>query len=139
VLISDDGSLILTILRAGSSNIPFLENKTVTKDVDSNLQNSLGPAVQGLLAFITCFENMSKSSDDKNNITKEGVSNDYSSAIKNGDKSQQIPTENIQSIQEQKDISNKIFEEAKSNNFIISEEQHTNTLQMFLLQPCLLI
>jgi hypothetical protein len=41
---------------------------------------------------------MSRSSDDKNNITKEGVSNDYSSAIKNGDKSQQIPTENIKSI-----------------------------------------
>jgi hypothetical protein len=35
-----------------------------------------------------------------NNITKESVSNDYSSAIKNEDKSQQIPTENIKSIQE---------------------------------------
>ena len=67
----------------------------------------------------TSIEEESTPSDDKNNITKEGVSNDYSSTIKNEDKSQQIPTEDIKSIQEQKDISNKIFDEAKTNNFVI--------------------
>ena len=71
----------------------------------------------------TSIQGEPKSSDDKNNIAKEGVSNDYSSTIKNEDKSQQIPTEDIKSIQEQKDISNKIFNEAKTNNFVISEEQ----------------
>ena len=71
----------------------------------------------------TSIQEESKSSDDKNNITKEGVSNDYSSTIKNEDKSQQIPTEDIKSIQEEKDLSNKIFDEAKTNNFIISEER----------------
>jgi hypothetical protein len=70
----------------------------------------------------TIIKEESKSSD-KNNITKSCVSYDYSSTIKNEDKSQQNHTENIKPIQEQKDISNKIFDEAKTNNFIISEEQ----------------
>ena len=60
--------------------------------------------------------------DNKNNITKGEVSYDYSSTIKNGDESQQIHIEHIKSIQVQKDISNKLFDEAKTNNFIISEE-----------------
>ena len=55
----------------------------------------------------TSIQEQPKSSDDKNNITKESVSNDYSSTIKNEDKSQQITTEDIKSIQKRKDISNK--------------------------------
>ena len=60
--------------------------------------------------------------DNKNNITKGEVSYDYSSTIKNGDESQQIHTEHLKPIQDKKDISNKLFDEAKTNNFIISEE-----------------
>ena len=68
--------------------------------------------------------------DDKSNITKEGVSYDYSSTIKNGDESQQIRTEHIKSIEEKQDMPNKLFDEAKTNNFIISDDhassEHVN-------------
>jgi hypothetical protein len=84
----------------------------------------------------TFIQEEPKLSHDKNNITKEGVSNDYSSTIKNEDKSQQITTEDIKSIREQKDISNKIFDEAKSNNFIISEEQEQEQNQEGLRFKC---
>jgi hypothetical protein len=87
----------------------------------------------------TSIQKESKSSDPpddkKNNIIKEGVSNDYSSTVKNKDESQQIPTEDIKSIQDKQDISNKLFDEAKSNNFIISEERDQEQKQGGLHLP----
>ena len=71
-------------------------------------------------------------SNDKNNIAKGEVSNDYSSTVKNGDESQQIAHENLKPIQDKQDISNKLFDEAKTNNFIIlAEEQESLTFKCF--------
>lgn len=60
---------------------------------------------------------------DENNIAKEAVNYDYLSRVKNDNESQQTQKEDVKSIEDKNDISNKLIDEAKANNFTISEER----------------
>lgn len=61
-----------------------------------------------------------------NNIKKEWVSYDYSLDAKNRGKSQQIVEVDVKSIQNEQEQSTKLFDEGKSNNFIVFKCNYCN-------------
>jgi nicotinamide mononucleotide adenylyltransferase len=62
-------------------------------------------------------------SDDKNNIAKVEVRYEYPPNDKINSESQQIQKNHIKNIENQHDISNELFGQTETNNFVILEEQ----------------
>ena len=59
-------------------------------------------------------------------ILQEAVNYDYLYKVKNDNESQQTHNEYVKHIEYMNDMSKKLIDQAKTNNFIISEEQDNN-------------